>query len=139
MRVNNFNDPVSLPDGTLTTLEELGGDELTPATSETLGGVKIGSGVNVADDGTISVPAGGFTVETFQSDSCPKQIQNDGLLVVINHDGTTQGIVTVSTPSWGDYTQTMQDHNIFTIPVKAGSSVSIANDGGKRNTFFYYH
>lgn len=33
------------------------GGTITPATSETLGGVKIGEGVNVAADGTISVPS----------------------------------------------------------------------------------
>jgi hypothetical protein len=33
------------------------GGTITPATSETLGGVKIGEGVNVAEDGTISVPS----------------------------------------------------------------------------------
>lgn len=33
------------------------GGTLTPATSETLGGVKIGEGVNVTEDGTISVPS----------------------------------------------------------------------------------
>lgn len=32
-----------------------GGGTLTPATSERLGGVKIGEGVNVTEDGTISV------------------------------------------------------------------------------------
>ena len=112
---------------------------LPPATSETLGGVKIGSGVNVTGDGTISVNAGGITVETFQSNSCPKQLTDDGLLVIINHGDSTEGEVTVTTPSWGDYTYTMARRNIFVIPIKAGSSVGIINDGGKRNTFFYYH
>lgn len=32
------------------------GGTIPPATSETLGGVKIGEGVNVSEDGTISVP-----------------------------------------------------------------------------------
>lgn len=35
---------------------------LSPATSSTLGGVKIGSGVNVAVDGTISVTPGSYTL-----------------------------------------------------------------------------
>lgn len=35
------------------------GGGLQPATSNTLGGVKIGSGVNVTSDGTISVSGGG--------------------------------------------------------------------------------
>ena len=33
------------------------GGTIAPATSETLGGVKIGAGVNIASDGTISVPS----------------------------------------------------------------------------------
>ena len=37
-----------------------GGGSLAPATASTLGGVKIGSGVNVTSDGTISVSAGGI-------------------------------------------------------------------------------
>jgi len=36
-----------------------GGYVLPPATSNTLGGVKIGNGVNVTSDGTISVSGGG--------------------------------------------------------------------------------
>ena len=174
MRVNNFNDPVSLPDGTLTTLDELGGDELNPATSETLGGVKIGSGVNVTDDGTISVPeptpytlppatsetlggvkigsgvnvdengtisvnAGGMTVEKFENDSMPKQLSYDGLLAVINHGDVTTASVTVNMPTWGNYTFSMANKNVHVLPVTAGTTVSVTNDGGKRNTFFYYH
>ena len=34
-----------------------GGGELAPATANALGGVKIGNGVNVTSDGTISVPS----------------------------------------------------------------------------------
>lgn len=37
------------------TAKGTGGGTITPATSETLGGVKIGEGVNVTEDGTISV------------------------------------------------------------------------------------
>lgn len=32
-----------------------GGEDLAPATAETLGGVKVGNGLNVANDGTLSV------------------------------------------------------------------------------------
>lgn len=39
------------------TAKGTGGGTITPATSETLGGVKIGEGVNVTEDGTISVPS----------------------------------------------------------------------------------
>lgn len=63
MSVLNFNDHVRQRNGDLKTLETMGGSStpytLPPATSDTLGGVKIGSGVDVADDGTISVSGGG--------------------------------------------------------------------------------
>ena len=139
MRVNNFNDPVSLPDGTLTTLEELGGDDLTPATSETLGGVKIGSGVNVDEDGTISVNPGGMTVETFQSNVCPKTLEHDGIVICVNHESGTNADVSITIPNERTATFVMNGNISQAIPVKNGSVVSISNDGGRRNTFFYYH
>ena len=174
MRVNNFNDPVSLPDGTLTTLEELGGDDLTPATSETLGGVKIGSGVNVTDDGTISVPeptpytlppatsetlggvkigsgvnvdengtisvpAGGLTVETFQSNVCPKTLDYDGFILCINHESGTNANVSIAVPGESTVSYTISSGVGPAVPVKKNTVVSIGNDGGRRNTFFYYH
>lgn len=139
MRIKNFNDPVSMPNGHLTTLEEMGGSPLAPATHNTLGGVMIGDGVNVDDTGVISVTPMGLTVETFQSDATPKTLTNDGLLVIINHGDNTSGTVTVTTPNWGNYTATMSNHNVVVFPIKAGSTVSIVNDSAKRNTFFYYH
>ena len=36
-----------------------GGGSLSPATADTLGGVKIGSGISVTEDGTISASGGG--------------------------------------------------------------------------------
>ena len=42
--------------GRVTALEEAGGYVLVPATASVLGGVKIGTGVTVASDGTISIP-----------------------------------------------------------------------------------
>lgn len=42
------------------------GGTITPATSETLGGVKIGAGVNVSEDGTISVPS--YTPPAYSTD-----------------------------------------------------------------------
>ena len=42
------------------------GGTLTPATSETLGGVKIGEGVNASEDGTISVSS--YTPPAYSTD-----------------------------------------------------------------------
>lgn len=57
----HFNFPFIKQDGSRTTIgDAMGGGSqyvLPPATSETLGGVKIGSGIEVAEDGTISVNA----------------------------------------------------------------------------------
>lgn len=41
-----------------------GGGTITPATSETLGGVKIGAGINVTEDGTISTSIINITSNT---------------------------------------------------------------------------
>lgn len=64
----------SNPDGTATISASGGGGEgeLLPATSTRLGGVKIGSGVNVAEDGTISInevtpPTNMVTTDTTQT------------------------------------------------------------------------
>lgn len=56
-----INDLATAVDSALKKVDDKasGGDTYTlpPATSTTLGGVKVGSGVNVAGDGTISVSA----------------------------------------------------------------------------------
>lgn len=62
-----FNFPFRKKDGSVTTIDDAissgggggGGYVLPPATNNTLGGVKIGSGVTVQNDGTISVSGGG--------------------------------------------------------------------------------
>ena len=46
-----------------------GGGELSPATADTLGGVKIGEGISVTSDGTISVGGGYDAVISLDSDS----------------------------------------------------------------------
>ena len=48
------------------TAKGTGGGTIPTATSETLGGVKIGEGVNVSEDGTISVPA--YTPPSYSTD-----------------------------------------------------------------------
>ena len=44
-------------------VEGLGGGSLSPATASSLGGVKVGSGLSAAEDGTLSVA--GATTEAF--------------------------------------------------------------------------
>ena len=39
-----------------------GGADLAPATAETLGGVKVGNGLNVASDGTLSVAGVDYSI-----------------------------------------------------------------------------
>ena len=109
MRVMNFNDPVSMADGSLKTLDDLGGD------------------------------VAGFTVETFKSDSTPKTLESDGMLIVANNGDSTAGNLTVNVPDVKRYTITMQNGNVFVCPVTPGTTVSITNDAGMRNAFFYYH
>ena len=64
------------------------GGTLTPATSETLGGVKIGEGVNVSEDGTISVPS--YTPPAYSTDEVETgKLWIDGKIVyrkVISYD-----------------------------------------------------
>lgn len=45
--------------------------DMAPATASSLGGVKIGSGITVASDGTISSQAGALTVETVWQNATP--------------------------------------------------------------------
>ena len=83
--------------------------------------------------------SGGLNVESFQSDSTPKTLNYDGILAIINHGDSTTGTVTINYPTWGNYSVNMQSHNIQFFPIKAGTTISVSNDGAKRNTFFYYH
>lgn len=55
MRLGTAEDDIDNLDDRVTALEQSGGYTLTPATADTLGGVKIGNGINVTEDGTISV------------------------------------------------------------------------------------
>lgn len=59
---------------------------LSPATSSTLGGVKIGSGVNVAADGTISVSGGGGGGATVLNDLTDVDISSPAADQVLKYD-----------------------------------------------------
>jgi hypothetical protein len=71
-----------------------GSFELTPATSTRLGGVKIGGGINVTSDGTISVTPGAVELATKETAGVVKvgsglSITEDGTLSVV--DGESGG------------------------------------------------
>lgn len=76
---------------------------LPAATSETLGGVKIGDGVNVTDDGTISVTQSTYTLPAATASTIGGVKPGTGLTV--SEDGTLSvdisAILTAAT-TWGD-------------------------------------
>ena len=78
-----------------------GGGSLSPATADTLGGVKIGSGVNVTSDGTISVSGGGYIVNVAVDDSELKFVFDKTASEVIA--AATSGLITVLFEQYLDY------------------------------------
>ena len=44
-----------------------GGSELTPATANTLGGVKVGNGLNITSDGTLSVAGTAYSLNKYDT------------------------------------------------------------------------
>ena len=80
-----------------------GGYVLPPATSETLGGVKIGSGLSVTEDGTISASGGGGGGGTISYSTTPVKIgtwvnDKDVYRRVFIFNKT----ITMSTDNWTD-------------------------------------
>lgn len=85
----NENDAYRKGDGSLTTMREAivsgGGGELPIASASTLGGVKIGDGVSVDEDGTISVSGEiKYYDGTLNSKSYTGKTWTEGLLDVSN-------------------------------------------------------
>lgn len=72
-------------DGSITTLDDAissgggggGGYTLPPATESTLGGIKVGSGLSVESDGTLSTSGGSGSGLSYVEYSLNKQIQGD--------------------------------------------------------------
>lgn len=63
-----------------------GGVVLAPATAETLGGVKVGNGLNVASDGTLSIAGGVYSTD--EVDTGKKWIDGKPIFTrVINYTG----------------------------------------------------
>lgn len=69
---------ITIEDNIISATGEL---SLLPATADRLGGVKIGEGVIVEDDGTISVEGGGYTLPTMSASTKGGAKLGDGLLV----------------------------------------------------------
>lgn len=91
-------------------------DDIVPATDTQLGGVKIGSGVNVTDDGTISVDQ--YNLPTASSSTLGGVKIGSG--ISISGDGTISAASSYTLP-------TATSSRLG--GVKAGSNVTIAGDG----------
>lgn len=93
----NFNFPFRKSNGELTTIGKMienaggGGEpyELPPATANNLGGVKIGEGINVTSDGTISVTGGGGGGSTLYRHDIIFKGTTDGAVITIINDSNT--------------------------------------------------
>lgn len=94
-------------DGRVQALEDSPGYALQPATATTLGGVKIGAGITVASDGTISIPIAGSALGV---------VKNGGN-VVIGTDGT----MNVALPS---------------VPTQYLKSAEVAIEGASKKATF---
>ena len=62
---------------------------LSPATKEDIGGVKIGAGVNVTDDGTISIPKASTTVPGVVKIGSNIDVKADGEISIRNYAGSS--------------------------------------------------
>jgi hypothetical protein len=87
---------------------------IQPATATVLGGVKAGSGVTIAGDGTLSVSGGGYTLPPATSSTLGGVKTGSG--VTILSDGTLSYTLPVATAS-------------VLGGVKQGAGVTIAGDG----------
>jgi hypothetical protein len=93
---------------------------IIPATAITLGGVKVGTGLSVAADGTITTNASAISTATFTS---------LGVIKVGNYL-TTHGDGTVNLPQDIWTTSTVNfDTGVFTTQVDVGGNISVTNVG----------
>lgn len=95
-------------------MQEGPGGELHPATADTLGGVKIGRGVDVTEDGTISVTAPA-PVDTYTKEEIDEQQEAQDYNITSNTlaiERLESGISAVYTKSEIDSQQQAQDSNI---------------------------
>lgn len=122
MRVKNFDDPVSMADGTLKTLAGMGGDS---------GG---GSG---------GTPVAGLTLEEIDGDDLPMDLTHDGIIIIVHDDVEYEVQITAKLPGFSKALSFNTAKNtIFVCPVKDGTRI----EGGgwpshdaSHNTLLYYH
>lgn len=127
MRVKNFNDPVSMADGTLKTLAGMGGDS---------GG---GSG-----GGSGETPVAGFTVEQYNGNDFNngRYLKHDGLLVIADKGSADAVQVTVEVIGLNNYNFNMVNGNIVVCPIRelsVGTWVKKTEGDGGNIMLFYYH
>lgn len=120
MRVKNFNDPVSMADGTLKTLAGMGGGD--------------------SGGGSGTVPVAGLTVERFNKDALPKTLEHDGILFCQEINGTEDRTqLQVIVPGVKTYRVYMTKDVTFICPVTKGTQVQFNGDDWYHNIFLYYH
>lgn len=108
-----------------TMLENSGGGGsyvLPPATASRLGGVKIGSGMNVTEDGTISVPSGSITA------LCEPTVVNNNSTITLSSAYTNFDflLIVATIPSGGyDYKETSLEPCSLISP---GERIGIQDD-----------
>lgn len=121
MRVKNFNDPVSMADGTLKTLVGMGGDS---------GG---GSG---------GVPVAGLTLEEIDGNNLPMNLTHDGILIIVHDDVEYDVQITVTVPGIRRMSFDTAENTMFVCPVKDGTHIeggSYPSHTASHNTLLYYH
>ena len=117
MRVKNFDDPVSMADGTLKTLAGMGGDS--------------GGGAPVA----------GLTLEEFNvDDDLPRELTHDGILILVHDDVDNTTPIFVQVPRVKTFRFDMAKNTMFVCPVKEGTHVEAVGSDPRNNiTLLYYH
>lgn len=121
MRVMNFDDPVSMADGTLKTLADMGG----------------GSG------GSGGAPVAGLTLEEIDGNNLPMNLTHDGIIIIVHDDVEYEVQITAKLPG---ISRTLSfntaKNTIYVCPVKDGTRI----EGGRypshdasHNTLLYYH
>lgn len=119
MRVKNFNDPVSMADGTLKTLVGMGGDS---------GGGSGGEGGK------------GLTVERFSDRDLPRIFQDEGILILAHNDREDSVQIELT----GNYLPmtkrfNMTQGSMFICPVGPDVRLQINGSAYGFNRFYYYH
>lgn len=107
------------------------GGTIPPATSETLGGVKIGEGVNVAADGTISVSS--YTPPAYSTDEV------DTLLLWLDGKKIYRKVIPLdATGLTGNQSyEVLDDVSMFSTLVNSGLVVKSAIDVGFDHALLY--